>query len=104
MTGRTSPPEESDGVYTFHYSPEEDGQPVIAIVRAIAWMKGVDPSALDPLHHTVDTGELYQYFSSDPPENLLFRSGGTQLDHSARFIYEGCDVEVVPETITVERL
>lgn len=72
-----------------------------AVVEMVAIAADVEPSALEPLYHTVDPEAL---------DALVGRSGATGVETEVRFTYAGFDVTVggdgavtvVPERPTAE--
>lgn len=94
--------DEEDGP-TFRYSPEEDDQPLVAIVEAVASVRGVDVRDLRPLHHVIDIDELRVYMGL---ESSQFTRSSADADYDERevaFHYEGCEVTVGPGTIRVRQ-
>lgn len=91
-----------DGPVTFRYSADERGQPVIAIVRAVAWVKNVDAFDLEPLKSAVDIEVLT---GAEPtPQWAPHRntSPSAPAGRTVTFRYEGCVVTVTADRLTVE--
>jgi len=66
-------------------------RPSTGVIRAVAWFKGVEPTALTPLQGVIDVDALNALF--DKPE---------ETDLSVSFEYDECVVEVTNDgTITI---
>lgn len=89
--------------HVFHYSPEDDDQPAIAIAKAVSWVKGVDVCDLEPLHDAVDTEELDALFGGQSPGPGFYRSSNDRAsaNPTVTFRYEGCRVVVTSDEIRV---
>lgn len=92
-----------DGPYIFSYNAEEDCQPTLAIVEAVAWVKDTDRLELPPLYEAIDTERLNGLFGRSET-GILYRSSSESesTDHALSFEYEGCDVEVTPDEIRIQ--
>jgi hypothetical protein len=64
---------------------DEGEDPSLAVVRAVAAFRGVEPNGIDPLYDAIDADEL----------DGLLQSTGTGVLVSFRF--EGCEVVVTNE-------
>lgn len=68
----------------------EDESLLSCIIETVAWVKGVDPLALEPLYNAVEIEALEELYS--PPRQGL----------TVSFTYAGCDVQIDSDgTITV---
>lgn len=79
-TGRT----ERRGSYSFRC---DDESLISGLVEAVAWVKGVEPTELDPLYDVVDTEALER----------LYRPAAEKRPRVS-FSYAGCDVQIEPDT------
>lgn len=95
-------PDGGEDTPSFRYSLDEDNQPLIAIVEAVAWVKGVDVRELEPLYHVVDVEKLREHLRG-PSEFTRSSAGPDRDDPEVTFRYEDCTVTVRPDTITVRR-
>lgn len=97
-----SPP--VDGPHTFRYSIDQSCQPILAIVEAVSWVKGVDARELEPLESAVDVKHLTRLFEDHgrPATRDAGRSRPTDLE--VTFQYEGCLVTVTVGGLRVEAL
>lgn len=100
MTRDAGDPEDE---YVFNYSHDEVDQPTIGIVKAVAWVTGIDPTDLEPLHAAIDVDSLEAVVRPTGMDFYRERSSGSDAAVEVRFIYEGCDVTVTAETIHVLR-
>lgn len=91
----------SGDTYTFQYAADNGDQPLIAVVESVAWVKGVEPLDLEPLHHAIDVDTLNDLVGGGRPEFTRRDSRDANLE--VRFRYEGCLVTVSADEITVER-
>lgn len=87
---------------TFRYSPEEEDQPLVAIVKAVAWVKGVDVRDLEPLHHVVDVDKLREHMSEDSGRSNQSSVDSDPAELEVTFQYEDCEVTVGRGTIDVQ--
>lgn len=94
---------ESDNRYTFFYRSDEDNQPVMTVIEAVAWIKGVDALELEPLYDTVNVDDIYGLFSRNHP-GVLYRSttDSATANQELSFDYEGCRVTVNPNEVQIE--
>lgn len=97
-------PSDNGTVNTFAYSADQDGQPVLAIVEATAWLKKTDITNLEPLEDAIDTKALRILFSGkqsrkDNREQSTHYS--PEFPHIS-FMYEECIVTVYPDRIKLE--
>lgn len=90
--------------YSHSFSPEETGQPAIAVVEAVAELTDRDWRDLKPLHSVIDTTRLNGLF--DESGRLCYRSGSdSDVDGvSVTFQYEGYDVTVEEGTVHAESI
>lgn len=80
-------PEQTD-VYTFSY---EHDRLIASLVEAVAWVKSVEPTELEPLYSVIETTALEKLYRS-PPEKRP----------TVIFAYGGCTIRITPDsTITV---
>lgn len=91
-----------DGPITFCYSGDEPGQPIIAIVRAVAWLKNVDESDLEPLYSSVDIEALTGGEPTSPRTTDRNTRPSEPIRRTVTFRYEGCLVTVTADRLTVE--
>lgn len=98
-------PAGSGGEHVFHYSPDDDDQPAIAIAKAVSWVKDVDVCDLEPLHGAVDTEELDALFGNQSAGREFYRSSNDRAtaNPTVTFRYEGCRVVVTSDEIRVSR-
>lgn len=83
--------ETSGQIDGYSFSAEAD-HIISSIVEAVAWVKGIDPTELEPLYNVVDTAALEEMYRS-PPEKRA----------TVTFPYGGCTVRITPDpTITVQ--
>lgn len=103
MSPTDSMPRDSDDGFTVSYRSGEDGQPMLAIIDAIARTKDVSPTELEPLHYSIGVDELNGLFGRSDPA-ILYRSSSdsTPANHTVTFEYEGCNVTVTPDLIHIE--
>lgn len=103
MSPSDAVPRDSDDRFTFSYRSDEAGQPMKAVIDAMAWTKGVAPTDLDPLNYSIAVDELNGLFDRADP-GLLYRSSSdqTRANHTVTFEYEGCTVTVTPDVIQIE--
>lgn len=94
-------PDGGEDETTFRYSLEEDDQPLVAIVEAVAWIKGVDFRDLEPLYRVIDVEELRKHMNREPSQFNPARSDSDHGDPEVTFRYEGCEVTVDRDTIRV---
>lgn len=99
------PPDSSDSqdngdVYTFRYPPEEDEQPALALVNAVAWVKGVDAADLEPIGRVVNVDALSDLLRSS---DEFYRSSSDEdsCDLLVSFTYEDSRVTVRPGEIEI---
>lgn len=87
---------------TFQYSCDEVGQPVLAIVKAVSWVKGVDVCDLEPLYAVVDIESVTDLLVN--PGQYVYRDDhrSEPADLQITFTYEGCRVTVTPDELRVE--
>lgn len=90
------------GAYSFNYDLAQDWQPVIAIVEAVSWATGRDNGELEPLHEAIDVDALRAIFahSAGSPDRDRAIDDGRGL--TVTFRYEGFEVVVGIETITLK--
>lgn len=88
--------------YSFQYSCTEEGQPVRAIVKAVAWAKGVDVQDLDPLYSTIDVKLLKDFFENEGHDFYRNSSQTDPADLEIRFQYMDCSVSVTTDQVRVE--
>lgn len=67
------------------FDAEEDGEPSISIVSAVAAATDQDPVEMEPLANVIDTDALDVLVSSDNPDSNLVHIS---------FVYEGTHVTV----------
>lgn len=86
---------------TFGYSLEREAQPALAIVNAVAWVKGVDGRDLDPLQQVIDIGALAALLRQEQTE--FTRSPGEEepVELQVTFPYEGYVVTVTEDEVRV---
>lgn len=104
MEPAAGPSDEMEDGFTFNYTPVDDDQPVVAITRAVAWVKDVDVLDLEPLHNVVDTDGLQQFIKKETNGVETERDSNDPFsaEHCLAFAYEGCNVVVSPGQIYVE--
>lgn len=97
-------PDEAIETVTFHYAPAEADQPMLAILEAVSWVRGVDVLELEPLAHVVDPDALCEQFGDGAGRDQFYRGPNEERDEgpNVTFRYEGCLVSVSDESITVE--
>lgn len=60
-----------------------DDAPIESIIQAVAWVKGTEPEALDPLYDGINPDALESLLEADPGNSL-----------TVTFSYEGCSVHI----------
>lgn len=76
--------ERDDGTHTARYDWDRGDTPSASIVRAVAAVRGTDPTTMRPLYEVVDTNAVDRLFDRGPrarPERLSVH-------------YEGCAVTI----------
>lgn len=96
-------PDGGKDVSTFRYSPEDDDQPLVAIVEAVAWVKGEDVRDLDPLQRVVDIEALQAQMRAESSQFTSSRADSDSDELEVTFQYEGCEVSVSRGTIRISR-
>lgn len=96
-------PHDSDDRFTFSYQSDEDGQPMRAIIDAMAWTKDISPTDLEPLQYSINVDELNRLFGRSDSW-VLYRasSDSSPSNHTYSFEYEDCTVTVTPDMIQIE--
>jgi hypothetical protein len=92
---------DSEDGSTFRYRSAEDHQPMMAIVNAVSWFKGVDATDLEPIHHVINIEQVNELFDGDNGD--FYRSSGESAPLELRFQYEACLVTVREDEIDIER-
>lgn len=92
---------DSEDGFTFRYRSSEDHQPLMAIVNAVSWFKGVDGTDLEPIHHVVNIEQVNELFGEGNGD--FYRSSSESAPIELRFQYEGCLVTVRDDEIDIER-
>lgn len=91
---------QSEDGFTFRYSSSEAGQPLLAIVNAVSWFNGVEPTDLEPLHNAINAEFFNDMFGESSDQFLRGSSESGPID--VRFNYEGCLVTVSDDEIHIE--
>lgn len=86
--------------YTFRYRSSENNQPLLAIVNAVSWFKGVDETDLEPIHNVVNIEQVNELFGGGDGD--FHRNTGDAGPIDLRFRYEGCLVTVRDDEIEIE--
>lgn len=75
----------------------------MAIVEAVAWVKGLDLRDLQPLDDVISTQELNRQFSrSDDPDFYRSASQSTNSGPRMTFTYEDCTVSINGHRIQID--
>lgn len=91
---------DSEEGYTFRYRASEDNQPLLAIVNAVSWFKGVDETDLEPIHNVVNIEQVNELFGGSNGD--FYRNSSESTPIELQFQYEGCLVTVRDEAIEIE--
>lgn len=94
-------PSGADNV-SFTFSPEEESEPVVTVVNAVAWTKSVEPLNLEPLHSIVDVEALNQLVTGDAAQASGITKTSEAVGLPVTFRYEGCEVTVEEDRVRVE--
>lgn len=87
--------------YSYSFSPQETGQPALAVVEAVAELTDRDCRDLKPLYSAIDTTRLIGLFEeSDGTSDRIEDSDADGV--SIAFQYEGYDVTVEGCTVHAE--
>ena len=94
--------------FTFDYTGDGPDDLIISVVRAVAWVKGVDVADLEPLDAAVDSDQLIALFEvGSAGEEITRKADGHGADGAevtdVTFRYEGCIVTVGPGSIQIVR-
>lgn len=98
---RTADDESADAV-SFTYDPDEDYEPLITIVRAVAWANGVDIDDLEPLGNVVNTDALLDLLTHDSRPTYRHPTEAQSEDPGVSFQYEGHTVWVGGGVVRLE--
>lgn len=93
--------EPGDG-YSYPFSRDESGQPVITVIDAVAELTDRDFRDLKPLHSVIDTTRLNGLFEESDGLFHPSRPDSDANSVSITFRYEGCEVTVKKETVHVD--
>lgn len=86
-----------DEEYLFKFSEGSDSSPTVDIVEAVAWVKGVDATDLDPISRYLDADVLEDFYSSEYSGDDFLR-GSNDTDSGricVEFTYEDCLVTIL---------
>lgn len=103
MTTESPPASGPEEPYVRQYRAGAPDQPLTAIVEAVSSVKGIDVRELDPIYYAIDIERLNGLAGQN---QFGHREGPTEpnpTDLSVTFEYEGCQITVEDERVSVRR-
>lgn len=97
-------PDDANNAVSLSYSTDEVDEPVLTVIEAVATVKGLDETALEPLNHAVDVDALRAIFGTDNEDAGGSTVGDDLAEVTVTFDYEGCEVTVEQNRVHVSRM
>lgn len=103
MTVDTPPAPGSDDTHIRQYRAGVPDQPLTAIVEAVSAVKGVDVRELDPIYYAIDIEQLNRLAGGKPSGGHEEPTEPDRAKLTVTFEYEGCQITVGDERVSVTR-